>query len=733
MRSSPQKLGRYEIARVIGKGAMGIVYEGKDPNIDRRVAIKTVHVEGMSPSEAREYEARFRTEARSAGRLQHPNIVSVYDADRHDNTAFLVMEYVHGEDLKDHIDRGRRFTLDETARIMFDLLNALGYAHKHNIVHRDIKPANLLMEKHGRVKLTDFGVARIQNSGEATRTRGAIVGTLKYMAPEQVQGVSVDSRADLFSAGVVLYQLLTDKRPFEAENDFQIMHQIVHDMPAPASGINTGLPSSIDAVLSKAMAKNRNERFADAESFESALRDAVLQAVDTSVMPPVNPLKALAFGSSGADAGTTGATATSGSSVTQEIELVYWKDVRDTSDPEELLGFLAKFPSGIYADLAKRRLKKLQEAQHAEDSTRLAGPSTFGSLDAGPPAASSARIEASANASAGAAALAKTPTPADAVIAGVVAQVRAADKAAGAQADASPVSVMPLAWTLLDPAPAAATQSAGVAPYVKSGGSPVGKGAKEVDKNTTVAKATQPEKPGRSDRSSKARSKVAEAKTSGSSQNAKAGGFGSPKWVLAALGAAAVAGLVWWLGAAPQALSDAAPAASSPLPSGASSDIPIQMVASEAAAMASAGKLPSGTEIIIVPTVPSAASAPTYATPASGAASAASVPRRAGSALRSRAASAVVQTVPSSGAASEPAQEAPKPISTPPSAPRQTTSVSVGTAASNDPNTACSGRVFISYQICLTEQCAKPQFAKSRACEERREMDRKRLEDQLKQ
>ena len=235
---SLKKLGRYDLVRVLGKGAMGIVYEGRDPNLDRRVAIKTVKVENLSEEAAAEYEARFRTEARSAARLQHPNIVSVYDSDRDGDIAFLVMEYIQGDDLKHYLDKGIRYSLEQSLKMIRDLLSALDYAHKQGIVHRDIKPANLLIEPGGRVKLTDFGVARIQNSGEATRTQGSMVGTLKYMSPEQVQGQKIDSRADLFSVGVVLYQLLTDKRPFDGDNDFSIIHQIIGHTPPPPSSFN---------------------------------------------------------------------------------------------------------------------------------------------------------------------------------------------------------------------------------------------------------------------------------------------------------------------------------------------------------------------------------------------------------------------------------------------------------------------------------------------------------------
>lgn len=343
---------------------MGVVYEGRDPNLDRRVAIKTVKVENLSEEAAAEYEHRFRTEARSAARLQHPNIVSVYDSDRDGDVAFLVMEYIQGDDLKHHLDRGVRYSLEQSLKIVRDLLSALDYAHKQGIVHRDIKPANLLIEPGGRVKLTDFGVARIQDSGEATRTQGSMVGTLKYMAPEQVQGQKIDSRADLFSAGVVLYQLLTDKRPFDGDNDFSIIHQIIGHHPAPPSSINPKLPGALDAVVARALAKTREERFATARDFAVALQAAIRRAEDQTVVPPQNPNKKLEPAASRplTAPGSAPGNLTSPSnlsSVTQELELVYWKDVKDSDDPEDLHGFLEKFPAGIYADLARRRLRKL--------------------------------------------------------------------------------------------------------------------------------------------------------------------------------------------------------------------------------------------------------------------------------------------------------------------------------------------------------------------------------------
>ena len=375
---SLKKLGRYDLIRVLGKGAMGLVYEGRDPNLDRRVAIKTIKVENLSDEAAAEYEVRFRTEARSAARLQHPNIVSVYDSDRDGDIAFLVMEFVEGDDLKHHLDKGEVYTLQQTLSIMSDLLSALSYAHSQKIVHRDIKPANLLVQASGSIKLADFGVARIQDSGDATRTQGSIVGTLKYMSPEQLEGRPIDARADLFAAGVVLYQLLTSQRPFDGDTDFAVIQKIVNHTPAAATFYNPKLPPAIDAVVAKALAKSRDLRYATALDFSNALQAACKEATDITIAPAavlpakgsnitwtatMMPGESLVATESGVGTGSgTGSSGTSTSIVTQEVELVYWKDIKESNDVEDIQGFLTKFPSGIYADLARRRLKTLGAA-----------------------------------------------------------------------------------------------------------------------------------------------------------------------------------------------------------------------------------------------------------------------------------------------------------------------------------------------------------------------------------
>ena len=363
---SRDKLGRYDLIRVLGKGAMGVVYEGRDPSLDRRVAIKTIKVENLSEQAAADYEARFRVEARAAARLQHPNIVSLYDAGRDGDIAFLVMEFIQGDDLKHHLDQGVRYSLAQTVAVMGDLLSALDYAHRQGVIHRDIKPANLLIEADGRAKLTDFGVARMQDSGDATRTQGTMVGTLKYMSPEQVQGRPVDARADLFAAGIVLYQLLTGKRPFDADSDFAVIQQVVSHSPAVPSALNPQLPPAVDAVVATALAKSRDLRFASAQDFAAALRSASGDAADPTIVPPASqPRKASHSTGTGNAApgealvGLQSDISLNLSALTQEVELVYWKDIKESSDIKDIQGFLAKFPVGIYADLAMRRLRQL--------------------------------------------------------------------------------------------------------------------------------------------------------------------------------------------------------------------------------------------------------------------------------------------------------------------------------------------------------------------------------------
>lgn len=265
------KLGKYDIRRELGRGAMGIVYEGFDPYIERIVALKTVQKSIIDSSEAEEAFSRFRREAQAAGRLTHPNIVSVYEYGEDNDIAFIAMEFVTGKELKSFFDRGERFPVKDSIQIMSQLLYALDYSHAHNVVHRDIKPANIVINDDEQVKVVDFGIARIESS-ELTQV-GTVLGTPTYMSPEQFMGIGVDGRSDLYSAGVILYQFLTGERPFTG-NMTTIMHKVMYQAPVPPSTLNPDIPKALEDVVHKAMAKKPEERFQTAAEFIKALNMA---------------------------------------------------------------------------------------------------------------------------------------------------------------------------------------------------------------------------------------------------------------------------------------------------------------------------------------------------------------------------------------------------------------------------------------------------------------------------
>jgi serine/threonine-protein kinase len=265
------KLGKYEVRRELGQGAMGIVYEGFDPMIGRRVALKTVRRDQLDRAEVEEILARFKREAQAAGRLNHPNIVAIYEYGEDDGTAFIAMEFVEGRELRDYFDAGERFPMAEIVRIMGQLLDALDYSHKNGVVHRDIKPANIIMLKDGTVKVADFGIARIESSN--LTQAGSVLGTPSYMSPEQFMGQTVDGRSDLFSAGIVLYQFLTGEKPFTGALT-TIMHKVLKEEPPAPSELNVQVPRPFDALIRKALAKRPDERFQNGREFAIALKMA---------------------------------------------------------------------------------------------------------------------------------------------------------------------------------------------------------------------------------------------------------------------------------------------------------------------------------------------------------------------------------------------------------------------------------------------------------------------------
>jgi serine/threonine-protein kinase len=266
-----KKLGKYEIRGELGQGAMGIVYDGFDPMIARRVALKTVRRDQLDRAEVEEILARFKREAQAAGRLNHPNIVQIYEYGEDDGTAFIAMEFVEGRELKDFFDADERFPMAEIVRIMGQLLEALDYSHRNGVVHRDIKPANIILLKDGTVKVADFGIARVESSN--LTQAGSVLGTPSYMSPEQFMGQTVDGRSDLFSAGVILYQFLTGEKPFTGALT-TIMHKVLKEEPPAPSALNVQVPRPFDALIRRALAKRPDERFQNGREFVIALKMA---------------------------------------------------------------------------------------------------------------------------------------------------------------------------------------------------------------------------------------------------------------------------------------------------------------------------------------------------------------------------------------------------------------------------------------------------------------------------
>lgn len=275
----PEKLGKYEIRREVGRGGMGIVYEGFDPLISRRVALKTFINEYFDGTQSDNLLTRLRREAQAAGRLNHPNIIAVYDYGEEANTAFIAMEFVEGRSLESCFAANERLPIREVERIMSELLDALQYSHDHGVVHRDIKPANIILLKDGTVKVADFGVARIESS---TLTQfGTVLGSPNYMSPEQFMGQTVDGRSDLYSAGVVLYQLLTAEVPFTGAFT-TIMHRVLNETAPPPSVLNVQVPRGFDAIVTRAMAKRPDERYQSAAEFKQAILSAPSGAAQTA-------------------------------------------------------------------------------------------------------------------------------------------------------------------------------------------------------------------------------------------------------------------------------------------------------------------------------------------------------------------------------------------------------------------------------------------------------------------
>ena len=280
----PAQIGRYVVTAEIGRGAMGVVYRAVDPMLERTVAIKTINM-ALDPVEMEHYEKRFTIEARAAAGLNHPNIVIIHDIGRSGDLAYMAMEFLEGRELRDLII-GKELPADRALDIAAQVADGLGYAHRHDVVHRDIKPANIMILRDGRVKITDFGIARMRTVEVRTQT-GVVLGSPRYLSPEQVLGKHFDGRADIFSLGVIIYEAVTGQTPFNGADVNSLLFQIVNFMPPPPSSLNPALPPMLDLIIAKALAKSADERYASTAELAADLRACLQQGVPTSVPPAV--------------------------------------------------------------------------------------------------------------------------------------------------------------------------------------------------------------------------------------------------------------------------------------------------------------------------------------------------------------------------------------------------------------------------------------------------------------
>ena len=297
------QLGRYEILAELGRGAMGIVYRARDPIIDRVVALKTIDL-ALTGAALASFEERFFQEARSAGRLNHPNIVTIYDAGKADGVAYIAMEFLEGTSLREILDEQPPLPIARILEIAGQVARGLAYAHEHGVVHRDVKPANVIVLRNRRPKITDFGIARL---GETDGVASERAGSPKYMSPEQIRGdVTLDGRSDLFSLGTVLYEMLAGRPPFSGDDVTEIMRQVLEHTPPVPSVVDGHVPPELDGVVMRMLAKRPEDRYPSARSlFRELLRleenfkargtdRAAPQANETRVEPePLAPLPAV--------------------------------------------------------------------------------------------------------------------------------------------------------------------------------------------------------------------------------------------------------------------------------------------------------------------------------------------------------------------------------------------------------------------------------------------------------
>ncbi len=355
-----QKLGRFEVLAEIGRGAMGIVYKAKDPMLERTVAIKTINM-AMDRDGAEMYEKRFYQEARAAGGLNHPNIVTVYDIGKTETECYMAMEFIEGAELRSLLLPGKPLSVARALSVAAQVAEGLAYAHERGVVHRDIKPANIMVpEVGGTVKITDFGIARMRTSAVQTQT-GMMMGSPKYMSPEQVIGKRADHRADIFSLGVILYEMLTGAAPFTGESVNAVMYQIVNFVPPAPSQVNPVTPVALDAIVGRMLAKSLDERYQSAAEIARALRECELQTQGVLSTTSTLPLGSLSSGPAPAVVDTDVKTAV----LSQTVERSRRVSEDATPEPAPARGLSRTFDS----------LEATQRLVALGDATRGADPS----------------------------------------------------------------------------------------------------------------------------------------------------------------------------------------------------------------------------------------------------------------------------------------------------------------------------------------------------------------------
>ncbi|MDX2287823.1 MAG: serine/threonine-protein kinase [Hyphomicrobiaceae bacterium] len=386
---TPASVGKYRVDGVIGRGAIGVVYKGYDPNICRAVAIKTLRREVLAGVDDQDgLLKRFASEARSAGRCQHPNIVTVFDYVEQDGTPYIIMEFVTAGTLENVTRSGTLLPLHQVGEIMVQLLSALGHAHDKGVVHRDVKPANILCPAATSIKVTDFGVARFQDLG-LTQAGGGALGTPNYMSPEQFLGRDVDGRSDLFAVGIILFQLLTGAKPFVAADIPELMRKLLNDSPPALATFRPELPASLDQVLQKALARNPTDRYQSADQFSAALIAALerspateaAQSVDLTRISQKQPGEATDSSRGGLNRTMaeklTPATLghleeTLARSIGPIARLVLAKASRETTDAEKLLTRLsAQIPGAAEAERFRKAAEKWLRQDHGIAAAQL--------------------------------------------------------------------------------------------------------------------------------------------------------------------------------------------------------------------------------------------------------------------------------------------------------------------------------------------------------------------------